>query len=214
MANRFINHLPHTEFGATLNLDEEQEKMCKIVYKLSEKYPDRYVFYGLWNPEKDYSDEYVILPIRSTAAKKISKPAGYEFANIIDSKYDPKIKGQSWLALLSSNGIACNCCMTDGRFYNPKDGTVFTTKKDGGALACNTWMVGGHVYPGRQNVKFDAFQRETVELIPICSHHNSYSLGDGNGNGEGFFMKLKQNMDILQLENYMNRNAIDVGDTE
>lgn len=209
MANRFINHLPHTEFGASLNLNEEQEKMCKVVYKLSEKYPDRYIFHELWNPEKDYSDEYVILPVRSIDAQKISRPAGYEFSNIVDSKNDPKVGEKSWLELLRNNGIACDCCKTDGNFYNPNDGTAFKTKKNGEPLNCSNNIVGGHVYPGRYNVKFDKKDHETVELVPICSHHNTYSLGDGNGTGKGFFMKLGQSMNILQLINYLNRNAID-----
>lgn len=213
MANRFINHLPHTEFGATLILNEEQEKMCKVVYKLSEEYPDRYVFHGLWNPEKDYSDEYVILPIRSTSADPIFKPAGYEFSNIVNSSNDPKIGGKSWLALLSANGIACDCCKTDGKFYNPKDGTAFITKKDGGALNCSTDMIGGHVYPGRYNVEPKKKDQATVELVPICSHHNTYSLGNGNGTGKGFFMKLGQSMYILQLKKYLNRNAVDAADS-
>lgn len=107
MANRFINHLPHTEFGATLKLNEEQKEMCRVVYKLSEKYPDRYVFYGLWEPERDYPDEYVILPIQSTACTKVSRSQGHDFANLIKSTKDPKINNQSWIGLLRNNGINC-----------------------------------------------------------------------------------------------------------
>lgn len=214
MANRIINHLPHTEFGASLNLNEEQEKMCKVVYKLSEEYPDRYVFHGLWNPEKDYSDEYVILPIQSTAFDVIPEQAGHEFANIVGSKDDPTIGNNSWIELLSANNIDCKHCATDGKYYNPEDGTAFTTKRDGKPLICdNEKIIGGHVYPGKYNVKPKKEDQETVELIPICSHHNSYSLGKGDGNGKGFFMKLGHNMNILQLKKYLNRNAVDTADS-
>lgn len=214
MANRFINHLPHTEFGATLQLNEEQEKMCKVVYKLSEQYPDRYVFHGLWDPERNYPDEYVILPIQSTAFGKIHKTQGYVFANIIKSKDDPLIDGKAWIRLLSDNQIDCSSCMTDGNFYNPLDDQPFTQAQTGKDMTCTTSLKGGHVYPGKQNVEFSKEARATVELIPICSRHNSYALGRGKGNGTGFYMKLKQDMDILQLENYLNRNTIDVDDTE
>lgn len=213
MPNRFINHLPPTDSGAGLKLTAEQEEMCRVVYKLSEDDPEIYVFYSLWDPDKNYSDEYIIVPIRSTDFKIVTKPNGHEFANIIDSSSDPHPTSGSWLQMFRDNGIKCDQCMTDGKFYDPSDGHEFTDKETGHDLSCNNdHMKGGHVFPGRINYKFKKEDHQTVELIPICSHHNSYTLGQGSGNGTGFFMKLKCSAKIIELENYMSAKAIEKHD--
>ncbi len=61
MPNIFLSTLPSTEEGAKLELTEEIEQNCKVVYKLTDDGGAE--FFDLWNPETDYSDEYVIVPV-------------------------------------------------------------------------------------------------------------------------------------------------------
>lgn len=218
MPNKFLNHLPHTEFGAKMNLTEEQEKNCKVVYRLSEEEPDVYVFDDLWDSEATYPDECIIVPLRSIAANKSERPAGYIFSNIISSKDDPKPyykdekRYATWLEIFKLNDVECHKCSTDGNFYHPltAEEHAFTPKEAGKeSLECNQCWVGGHVVPGKhaRQVKTG----DTVELIPICGHHNSYaidSLGFPYGNGTGFYMKLRENTIMFELIGYMMRNDI------
>lgn len=221
MPNKFLNHLPHTEFGAKMNLTEEQEKNCKVVYRLSEEEPDVYVFDGLWDSEATYPDECIIVPLRSTAVNKSNRPDGYIFSNVIDSKNDPKphdpssedpkVKYSNWLKVFEDNGINYDGCKTDGNFYSPKDDHAFTPQEAGKTeLTCNSSMVGGHVIPGK--IAQEVQEGENVELIPICSHHNSYAIHEQseatNGNGTGFYMKLEGPTDILELIGYFRSNDI------
>lgn len=57
----FLDNYPVSDNCAELELTEEQEKYCRVVYKLDDK-GDAY-FSELWNPDSAYSDEYVIVPV-------------------------------------------------------------------------------------------------------------------------------------------------------
>jgi hypothetical protein len=81
MAGLFLNNISPTEEGAELVLSKEQEEYCRVVYKLDEE--KNGIFYGLWNPDEDYSDEYVILPLRSVFKETRPLSKGTHFANII-----------------------------------------------------------------------------------------------------------------------------------
>ncbi len=218
MKNKHISNLEYSEYGASLELTAEQEKKCKVVYKLSENNPDVYVFNSLWNPDLDYGEEYIIVPLRSTAYGTTEKDAGHIFSNILDSTDDPHPKinpaTSSWLDLFRNENIPCDKCCTDGHFYNPINDMPFTESETGKQLKCNNFMKGGHVFEGKDNKKFKKNDKQTVELIPICSHHNSYTLGTGSVNGAGFYMKLKAKMKIILLYNYLSKTTVNAAEAK
>ncbi len=65
MTIKFLNHMPLTKEGADLDLTDGQKEVLKIVYGPSENNPDDYVFHEFWNPEKEYADECVAIPLES-----------------------------------------------------------------------------------------------------------------------------------------------------
>lgn len=195
-----------------LKMTVELEATCKVVYRKIEEDKNRYIFDSLWNPEVEYSDQYIIVPLKSTKCEKRRKEKGFEFANIVGSK-DDKYQGhqQNWLQLLKDNGINCASCATDGKFYNPDDDEAFLGSACSVPKTEGTHMVGGHACAGKLNRKIAKVAKETVLLIPICKHHNSYHCGTKpkigeTGNGEGFYMRLGRGQDVLELEAYLNDN--------
>ncbi|SEJ89167.1 hypothetical protein SAMN05660742_12225 [Propionispira arboris] len=202
MENKHI-YLPSTEAGESLKLTHEQEHLCKVVYKKTDD-PKIYRFHDLWNPINDYNEEYIIVPVRSVFGDTEKYVVGSIFANIIGSNLDPN-PSSSWLKLLTNNGIACTECVTDGKFYDPSNDTKYDKNKSGAKCECSTGslnMVGGHVLLG-QKIATQVGSGGTVNLIPICKHHNSYVCGNGTGNGTGFYMKTKSDGNCILLKNYL-----------
>ncbi|MGN0684449.1 MAG: hypothetical protein ACI4JY_12300 [Oscillospiraceae bacterium] len=186
----FLDNFPVSNKCAALELTEEQEKYCRVVYKLDDE--DGASFAGFWNPEEEYSDEYVILPLRSTGATPYPVSAGTQFANVIGSTNDPRIGGNTWIKLwedVANGGNDASCCCTDGKFYNlgvsgcsPK-GTL-----KGGHVILNA-TVASKIDPGGD-----------VYILPICSRHNSYR--GPQGPGTGYYMKLDKDTTALILKGY------------
>lgn len=190
-----------TPHGEKLELTYEQEHCCKLVYK---KNPNGkgYFYHGYWNIEEnvDYSDEYVIVPLRSVYAGKASYSPYDIFANVIGSDPDPRHGYNSWISLFRQKNIPCSVCATDGYFYDSGDESARMVFNN---VYCNnsSGIVGGHVIN-----EFDADSVQsggTVYLLPICKHHNSYCL-DGTGkNGSGFFMMPSTYGEVIILSNYL-----------
>lgn len=202
MENKHI-YLPSTEAGESLKLTQEQEHLCKVVYKKTDD-PKIYRFYDLWNPINDYNEEYIIVPVRSVFGSFQAYKPGKEFANIIGSNLDPN-PSSSWLTLLKDKNIDCTECVTDGNFYDPSSNTKYDKNKSGAKCECSTGslnMVGGHVLLG-QKIATQVVSGGTVNLIPICKHHNSYVCGNGTGNGTGFYMKTRSKGECILLNNYL-----------
>ena len=98
MPNIFLNHLPHTEFGAKLELTAEQEEKCRVVYKASSENKNICAFHSLWNPDEKYPDDCYIVPLRSTYDGLSDEYAnGTCFINISKSTYDPKYIISGWI---------------------------------------------------------------------------------------------------------------------
>jgi len=199
MKNRHI-YLTSTEAGESLKLTQEQEHLCKVVYKKTDD-PPIYRFHDLWNPINEYSEEYIIVPFRSVFGGVQAYAPGKEFANIIGSNLDPN-PSPSWLNLLKDNGIDCAKCVTDGNFYDPSNNNKYDKNKSGAQCECSSNMVGGHVLLG-QKIATQVVSGGTVNLLPICKHHNSYVCGNGVGNGTGFYMKTRSVGKCIILNNYL-----------
>lgn len=193
--------LEPTESGITLELTFEQEHNCKVVYKETED-GQGYAFCGLWDnrPEAEYSDEHIIVPLRSVYDCDIPYTSRDIFANIIDSDPD-HCPASSWLQLFRDHNIPCTTCVTDGTFYDSRDQTGRTYFT---GLSCGGGMVGGHVINSFNAAS--VAQGSYVLLLPICKHHNSYCTDNTGRNGSGFFMMPRQRGYAIQLRGYLQKN--------
>lgn len=204
---KFITQMEHTEEGAKLTLTEEQEKNCRIVYRRSENKPEHYVFAGLWNPETEYPDDHVIVPLRSTY-EGLSKPydAGTVFVNVIGSHNDELPQGtSSWIDIIKDNlpdNYDCSiCCAVRNKRFKKENGVEQEIE-----MCCTgngKAVVGGHVI-------MDTIYPDTVAewgkvcLLPICKAHNT-----GPGHGGGYYMRLEREMQAVVLQNYLHASKIE-----
>lgn len=194
MPNIFLNTLPFTEEGKGLELSEEIERDCKLVYRLDKD--GGALFYGAYSPERDYDDEYVIVPFRSVYGGITEQlPIGTHFANIIGSSHDPNPYG-SWIQLLAfifGAQYAANCC-TDGNIYS--NNIILANN------VCGNRMVGGHIIFG-DNTDYAA-QGNAVYMLPICSNHNVRTPRQpGN-----CYMILNASIPAVVLNGYLTASVI------
>lgn len=213
----FLDNYPVSENCGSLELTEEQEKNCRVVYKLDDE--GGAYFSGLWDPDVEYSDEYVIVPLRSTGGKVNTIRWKTNFANVIGSKDDPKPPGQtSWISYWKSlTGESGSSCSTDGKFYYMNGAyemsyaNIFYPEEIAGqhvdettvTAKCSETIVGGHtiintkaatpVPPGGK-----------VYIIPICDKHNLCHTTIFNNWGTGFYMKLKNHTKAIELQGYLS----------
>ena len=192
-----------TPEGAKLDLTHEQEHKLKLVYRPDETRPGRYVCAGLWFEEDqdEYPDEYVVVPLRSVYKGLLKYKAGDKFANAIKTTKDPKPTGYTaWTAFMVDKGIDCSKCVTDGKLYNPANGSDCT-----GSFAGNSSkvMVGGHVLIGELNDTPE--DNKTSYLLPICGYHNTKKANGATHPGCGFFMKVQADGDGIELDHFMHR---------
>lgn len=227
----FLDNYPVSEKSANLALTEEQEKYCRVVYKLDDEGGAR--FADLWDPDVTYSDEFVIVPLQSTDATTVSINKGTNIANVIGSNgddYPEKYKDYThpeknnwlhlWIMLTKYKGFVSSC-MTDGRFYT-RGGIKLdkitlpvynnTTKKweyhDNIDAACSGSMVGGHIIANAtEAATVGPGHEQPVYIIPICSKHNIAITERGNSFGTGFYMKLGNTVTALQLIGYLRKAA-------
>lgn len=202
--------MPHTLEGAKLQLTDEQENFCKVVYKKKDDH-DRACFFGLWNPEKEYSDEYLIVPFRSVYNNLTKEyPIGTTFANVEgstdDKKHMPSISGSNtWIGLLGeaykkegADYSVTACCAEENTIYKSEDNTKITFSDE--RKGCKGDIVGGHVL---LEVTRSASESRggTVYLLPICKAHNTDRRCGGPGTG--YYMKLQYPMKAVILTRYL-----------
>lgn len=212
----FLDDYPVSENCANLVLTGEQEKNCRVVYKLDDE-GGAYIFEP-WDPEAKYSDEYVVFPIKSTGARSVPLHAATMFANVMGSGSDPKVGGKSWLKLwvdVANGGKGVSSCAANDKFYY-MNGTVESThdniiypkfiaslnrRQDTRESAvCGGSLVGGHVIVNATSAAYVP-QDGLVYIIPICDKHN-VSHTSGKNWGEGFYMKLSSSITAVELEGY------------
>lgn len=201
----FLDNYPVPASGSNLVLTEEEEKNCRIVYRLDDK-GGMYLFEP-WDPKTKYSDDYAILPIKSTGAKTVNLDKGQIFANVINSGGDKKIGEKSWIELwkgLANDDNEPEGCYTDTVFYR-SDGTIL---KDiyfwGRKIYVNCpggVIVGGHVLLNATEAA-QPLDNALVYIIPICTTHNIAADKQGAHWGTGFYMKLRTNIVALELIGY------------
>lgn len=209
----FLDNYPVPEENANLALTEETEKYCRVVYKLDDK--GGAVFSGLWDPDAEYSDEYVILPVRSTGGSVERLHAGTKFANVIGSTpdpipeyYHPHTSKPSWLGYwisLTRTGYITDCC-TDGKFYIPGgssyDHVYYPGDKKTVRAECGGHIDGGHVIINAEAADSPP-KNGLVFLVPICHYHNICCAGGSASWGTGYYMKLKQETTAVKLKGYL-----------
>lgn len=219
----FADNFPISDGCADLVLTEEQEKYCRVVYKLDDE--GGACFDALWDPEAKYSDEYVIVPLRSTGCTVTTLDPNncYDpvnsFANVIGSSDDPLIGGKWWIQLWSekcNKNVRPNACSSDGAFYT-WDGSressleriIFPVHTGSGWIytdspaCCSNTFVGGHIIVNAREAARVPQGKGTVYIIPICGKHNIAVTSRGKNFGAGFYMKLKGKTDALQLKGYL-----------
>ncbi|MCM1166894.1 MAG: hypothetical protein NC299_14440 [Lachnospiraceae bacterium] len=215
----FLDNYPVSEESANLVLTEEQEKNCRVVYKLSEDENDRGAYFaGLWEPDKTYSDEYVILPLKATGGDVVTLfPNSYfapvkSFANVIGSSNDqiPPNTADSWIAwwkkLTKNNNPSC---CTDGNFYYINNKGIeckfnkINVQNNEVNAKCSTegYINGGHIIINAKSAA-TALPNSSVYIVPLCTNHNIGYAGDCSW-GEGFYMKLKENTPAVKLKGYL-----------
>lgn len=207
--NNFLKHLPVTAAGANLKLTEEQENLCRVVYRNTEE--NRYIFFELWKPEKEYSGEFVIVPLRSVY-KGITAPypAGTRFANIIGSSHDNRPVGK-WIEVLQQHFPASyrtDICCTDGFIY---DSTTVTDQPYLGEVTifghrvqsfqCGGSICGGHILANATNAS-EVVPGSEILLFPICTNHNIACLNTHQW-GAGFYMRLAAPMIGARMKGYL-----------
>ena len=216
MPNRFINHLPLTEAGAGLELTEEEKAVCQVVYQVSEENPRIYQFHSLWDARKQYSDEYVILPLQSVYKGLSEKYAkGTVFANVEGSSGDHSRDGRTWRqvmkAALEGKYIWNTCCAELNTVYRSDNHRIeagFACTNGGKELPKypdfenGIWMQGAHVLM-RSTASGTVRKGDDVCLLPLCENHNIYAGITGHY-GTGYYMKLNRPMKAVILSGYLN----------
>ncbi len=225
----FLDNLP-VNLSEDIVLNADIEEKCRVVYRqhddngmndsdAGERRTNTddaggisdYCFYDLWNPDTEYDDRCIIVPLRTTGVENVGfTPSA--FSNMIGSKddknNDKNHPNVSWVMLLELNGIPVHSCGMDGRFYNPRDNrSLDDIFDDHGNLqkhfSCGGIIVGGRVCKEKENRK----TASEVYLFPICTHHNVYSAVKGGGTGTGFYMKIGNVRRALKLQGYL-RSAV------
>lgn len=206
--NRYIN-LPPTAEGAKLNFANNEE--YGAVYEESE---DGFVFRCSYDPQKDYGEKCVILPLTSVYSGTEEWNAGDEFANVLESSSDHGIyeeKPKKWHEICTAVGIPWKCCEAKDEFYDCFSGTRVTDAK----YKCDLIIIGGHVHKGRRPSTLT--RNSEVYIIPICHNHNSKNVPhsppyETKGNGNGFFMKVGglvgTKVNVLKMTGYIPKSTI------
>ena len=185
-----------SEEGKKLDLTYELEHLCQLVYKKSED-GKGYVFAESWNPETDYSEEHLIVPLKSVFEGTFNYSTNDVFANVIGSTSDPCSSSSSWIQLFRDKKIKCDSCVMEDCFYDSKDKTAKTYFTD---YHCGGGIIGGHVVKGTKAQTLP--KGSIVYLMPICHNHNSCCTDTTGQNGSGFFMMPQTSGKGIRLKGY------------
>lgn len=152
-------------------LSPEEFIQYQVVYKENQ-------LIGFYNPEQTYGENYIILPLQSVWGGEAKFRLNENFANVIGSTHDPQIGGLSWIELWRRQYGTPSVC----------------SSLNYGGFRCNTYLVGGHVIPGRQASRMPA--GSNVYIMPICNAHN---------NNDNVYMAAIIYTQAIWLKNYLGR---------
>ena len=212
----FLDNYPVSE-DSNLLLTKEQEDSCRVVYKLDEK--GGAYFHELWDPDKEYSDEHVILRLRSTGGTRALILQDTKFVNVIGSKKDTLPEGKSswigfWREITRPDPNEKIQCCTDNKYYcmgrygetvlqkiyYPIFGNDGKIKDyDNIDAICSGKIIGGHIRKG-----VESREEDPVYLVPICTNHNICCIMERYHIGSGFYMKSNKDTPAIKLEGYLN----------
>ncbi|WP_286923612.1 MULTISPECIES: hypothetical protein [Lysinibacillus] len=201
-------NMPTTVEGAKLQLTQEQEAKFRVVYRKTKDEQGAY-FTDLWNPEIDYTDEFIIVPLRSVYDGVTDPLAiGTKFANVEGSTHDPKHGEKSWIQLLLKYlpaGDVDSCCAEHNKIYvgDSQDESDEKTNE----FSCGGTLVGGHVILQATNSS-TVDEGGNVHLLPICHKHNTFRYTGWTG--AGYYMKLARQMKAVKLKSYFQLSALAV----
>jgi len=200
-------NMPTTVEGAKLQLTQEQEAKFRVVYRKTKDEQGAY-FTDLWNPEIDYTDEFIIVPLRSVYDGVTDPLAiGTKFANVEVSTHDPKHGVSSWIQLikarLKDEYDITTCYAEHNKIYvgDSQDESDEKTNE----FSCGGTLVGGHVILQATNSS-TVDKGGNVHLLPICHKHNTFRYTGWTG--AGYYMKLARQMKAVKLKSYFQLSAL------
>ena len=140
-------------------------------------YRDGY-FLELYDPNRQYGSSDKLHPFESVFGGTVLFNQDENFANVIGSTKDPKIKGKAWIRLWEEAfGIWPACC----------------TSLNYRGFSCGSNLIGGHIIRG-QSAQTVAKGSDSVYIFPICTQHN---------NNNYKYMAAVTNREGVWLKNYM-----------
>lgn len=210
--------LSPTKAGAELNLSRDVIDNCRVVYQ---KIADGlYVFGGGYDPNIDYGEDCVNVPVSSVYDGMERWTAGKRFANVLGSgKKGNTDKGTyggkpiTWHELYNALGLPWEPYEEKDHFYDCRN--INTLYKPGdSSYRCSSIVVGGHVIGGTEPICL--YEYDNVYIVPICSHHNSKNVphsdasgeNETRGNGNGFYMQMAQTRDVVRMRNYLHLDRL------
>lgn len=181
--------LPPTKEWESVGLGKKYDEKCKVVYQRKYKDGDAY-FLEFWNPEKEYGENCIVVPVSSTPGRLIPIYQGSIIRNVSNTTKDPNPCSNSWIALMremyqkSGYSLDTLCfCSSQNSICQINYGKFVSIPHDHSGVIC-----GAHVYVGDD--------RNNVYLVPLCNSHNHYSIDENT-----YFMVLAHNVMGLELIN-------------
>lgn len=208
--NHFIN-LPPTKASAMLNLSDEIADMHRIVYETTDD-GEGYVFSGIYDPEIEYRDNSIIVPLNSVFLKTDNWLQGTEFANVLGSSNDKGHyhgKSKSWKEIYQALKLPW-MPYEDGKFYD----SVYDYELTDPEFTCSIGPndpYGGHVVKGTTPKRLPAGINVEVYIVPICHSHNSKCVNHSSatpGQGNGFYMKMKNSQKVVLMTSYLSEEEV------
>lgn len=216
--SKFLD-LPPTKFGTALDIPDT----FKIVYKKScdNLLNNTYSFFDIYSSDIEYDENCVIVPLTSVYNGYETFEKGTVFVNILkstgDVPRDTDEKRKTWKYFAQLAGIEWKCHASRDEFYDSSKTDVLAKGQD---FTCNDCdkngeivdvnVVGGHVMMNRKTPCRMPNNSE-VYILPICKHHNSKNVPHKNskninttpGNGNGFYMKLSERVNVIKMKGYL-----------
>ncbi len=195
----YLSEMPCSEAAADMILSEEVEQNCRVVYRPDDTNSEQYCIYGLWNPDAEYPEDCVALPVCSVldGDGKEEVPKGTIFVNVSETSHDKKVGGKSWKKLWKDvTGWKGKddppCCSEDHIYFKGQTG--------GAALACSGMIVGGHVVLNQMDSPV-AQKDGKYMILPICNTHNTCQTYGKTGTG--YYMKTNRDITAVKLKDFL-----------